>query len=266
MLRSIKRTLTLYKIFFIQQCKKLMEYKLDFMTGAISFLIGQVLNIAFIQIIFSQIPSLQGWSQNKILFIYAFSLIPKGLDHLLADNLWCIAWFIVKNGDFDKYLTRPINPLVHVMMERIQFDALGELILGIVMLVLIPDVGITWSFEKILFMIIMIPFATMIYTSIKIFGASIALKTKKSGTLLQIMYMTNDFAKYPVTIYNKLIRNLITYFIPFAFTAYYPALYILTGKNPLFNIGGTIIISTLLFCISYSFWKFFLKKYESAGS
>ena len=130
------RFLRLYKTFVVQQLKRLMEYRVDFLTGAASFLVGQITNIVFISIIFAQIPQLQGFKYYEIIFIYGFSLVPKGLDHLFTDNLWKVAWFIVRKGDFDKYLTRPINPLVHVIMEALQFDALGELLTGIVIMVI----------------------------------------------------------------------------------------------------------------------------------
>ena len=43
-----------------------------------------------------------------------------------------------------------------------------------------------------------IPFATLIYTSLKIATASIAFWTKQSGAMIYIFYMFNDFAKYPI--------------------------------------------------------------------
>ena len=88
--------LRLHRIFVAQYMKNLMEYKVDFLTGAISFLLGQVIQIAFLGIIFSGIPDLVGWEFNEILFIYGFSLIPKGLDHLLFDNLWSVGYFLVR--------------------------------------------------------------------------------------------------------------------------------------------------------------------------
>jgi ABC-2 type transport system permease protein len=81
-----------------------------------------------------------------------------------------------------------------------------------------------------------------------------------------MVYMTNDFSKYPTTIYNKFVRTFITYVVPFAFTAYYPASYFLTGENPLFCIGGTVVASVVLFTISVLIWNRGIKAYESAGS
>ena len=81
-----------------------------------------------------------------------------------------------------------------------------------------------------------------------------------------MFYMVNDFAKYPVSIYNNAVKFIITYIIPFAFTAYYPAEYILTGNNPLFNIGLTIVISLILMVIGIFVWNKGIRAYESAGS
>lgn len=244
-----------------------MEYKGDFIVGIVGFLLGQFFNLLFLWIIFSQIPSLMGWTLEQILFIYGFSLIPKGLDHLLFDNLWSIGHFTVRKGDFDKYLTRPINTLFHVMVEKLQIDAFGELIMGIALICIsVPSISIEWSVSKVLLTIVVIPFATMIYVGIKTATAAIAFWTKRSGNITYMFYMFNDFAKYPVTIYNNVVKNIITYIIPFAFAAFYPVKYILTGDNPLFNIGMTVILSIIIMFMGVIVWNKGIKAYESAGS
>lgn len=261
------RFLRLYKTFVAQHLKRLMEYRVDFLTGAVSFLINQITNIVFISIIFGQIPNLDGYLYYEIIFIYGFSLIPKGIDHLVTDNLWKVAWFIVRKGDFDKYLTRPISPLAHVIMEFVQFDALGELVMGIILMVVASvKLSIHYTFVNVTLMIIAMIFGILIYTSIKIAVAAFAFKIKQSGSILQIFYMSSDFAKYPVSIYNNIVKNIITYIIPFAFTAYYPASYILRGNDPWFCIGGTVFASVVLTVLSIFIWNKCLESYESAGS
>lgn len=266
-LKSLRRMAKIHRIFIAQDFKRMMEYKIDFLTGAVSFLINQAINIAFLWIIFSQIPALDGWSFEQIVFIYGFSLIPKALDHLLFDSLWDVAYFTVRRGDFDKYLTRPINPLFHVLVEKFQPDAFGELLVGVLLLCsVIGGINIEWSFLNILLFILVIPFATFIYTGIKTITAAIALWIKRSGNVMHMCYMCNDFAKYPTTIYNEVIRGVITFILPFAFTAFYPASYFLTGENPLFCIGGTVLVSVVLFTVAVLVWNRGLLAYESAGS
>lgn len=120
--------------------------------------------------------------------------------------------------------------------------------------------------NKNLLSIIVIPFSTLIYTGIKIATTAIAFWTKRSGSITYMFYMANEFAKYPVSIYNNVIRSIITFIIPFAFTAYYPANYIITSEAPVFNIGMTILMSILLMILGSIIWQKGIKAYESAGS
>lgn len=261
------RYIRLHRIFVAQYLKKLMEYKVDFLLGAFGLLIAQAMQILFLGIIFSQIPALDGWSFEEILFIYGFSLIAKSLDHLFTDNLWMVGYRIVRKGDFDKYLTRPINTLFHVISENFCVDAFGEMLSCILMLsYAIPRLQMPFHWYTIPLLLVVVVFATLIYTSLKIMTSAIAFWTKASGHITHMLYMTNDFSKYPVTIYNKAVQTIITYVIPFAFTAYFPASYFLTGENPLFCIGGTVIAGTVLFCIAVFIWNRGLRAYESAGS
>lgn len=263
----MKRVLKLHSIFIAQYLKRLMEYKVDFLIGATGILLSQFFQIVFIGIIFSQIPALQGWSYYEILFIYGFSLIPKGIDHLFFDNLWMVGYQIVRKGDFDKYLTRPINSLFYVIVEKFCVDALGELVMGIALLcVSIPHLSMPFYWYTIPLVLVALVFSTMIYTALKTVTAAISFWTKASGHITHMLYMTNDFSKYPVTIYNNFVRTFITYIIPFAFTAYYPACFFLTGKNPLFNIGGTVIAGVVLMAVALFVWNKGVSAYESAGS
>ena len=261
------RYIRLHRIFVAQYLKKLMEYKVDFLLGAVGMLLTQAMQIIFLGVIFSQIPALDGWRFEEILFIYGFSLIAKSLDHLFTDNLWMVGYRIVRKGEFDKYLTRPINTLYHVIAENFCVDAFGEMLTCVLLLgYAIPRLELSFHWYTLPLLLIVVIFATLIYTSLKIMTAAISFWTKASGHITHMLYMTNDFSKYPVSIYNKAVQTVITYVIPFAFTAYFPASYFLTGEDPLFCIGGTVIAGSVLFALAVFIWSRGLKAYESAGS
>jgi ABC-2 type transport system permease protein len=99
--------------------------------------------LAAIAVMFRFIPTLAGWEFAEILLIYAMFQLPRGIDHLITDNLWLLPNY-VKQGTFDKYLTKPLNVLFHIVAERFQYEALGELIVGVVLMsIAIPTLGIT---------------------------------------------------------------------------------------------------------------------------
>ena len=263
----MRRYFRLHRIFIAQYLKRLMEYKTDFLLGAIGILISEGFQVLFLSIIFSAIPNLRGWSFDQVLFIYGFSLIAKSVDHLFFDNLWMVGYRIIRKGEFDKYLTRPINSLFHVIVENFCIDAFGEMLTCILLLsYAIPQLNLPFCWYTIPLVIVVVVFATMIYTSLKIITAAIAFWTKQSGHIMHMLYMTNDFGKYPITIYNKTVQAVITYVLPFAFTAYFPASYFLTGENGLFCIGGTVVAGSALLAVALFVWKKGLGAYESAGS
>lgn len=275
----MRKYIRLHSIFIKQDLKKLMEYKVDFLLGAIGFVLTQVVQIFCLGIIFNAIPALcytvsgqvvDAWTFNEVLFIYGFSLIPKGIDHLLFDNLWRLGYWIVDKGDFDKYLTRPINSWFYVLCEKFCVDAFGDLIVGIALIIYstlsMPaeiSAGINWW--RVLPVLVVMPFAVMIFTSIKTATAAISFWTKRSGHVTHMCYMANEFAKYPVKIYNGVIRSTITYILPFALTAYYPAIYILRGES-VWSLPVTVLVSVLLFVLSQFIWHKGIRAYESAGS
>ena len=267
LIKKTHRMFKLHRIFIKQDLKKLTEYKVDFLTGALGMLLAQAINLFFLSIIFSQIPKLKGYTFEQIIFIYGFALLPKAIDHLFFDNLWSIGYFIVRKGDFDKYLTRPVSTLFAVTVEKFQVDAFGELVVGITFLcVSIPRISVNISFINVLLFIAAVFFATFIYTGIKLITSSIAFWTKRSGHIMYMFYMVNEFSKYPTSIYNKLVASIVTYIIPFAFTAFFPASYFLTGENPLYNIGGTVLMSAALMTLGIFVWNKGVRSYESAGS
>ncbi|MBQ2825264.1 MAG: ABC-2 family transporter protein [Clostridia bacterium] len=275
----MRKYLRLHRIFIAQDLKKLMEYKVDFLMGAIGFVLVQAVKILTLGIMFAAIPALvykvngvvlDSWTFNEVLFIYGFSLIPKGIDHLLFDNLWGMGYWVVAKGDFDKYLTRPVNSWFYVLTEKFCVDAFGDLFVGIVLVIysvfsMPAEIAANINWLRLIPVALVMPFAIMIYTSVKTGTAAISFWTKRSGHITHMCYMTNEFASYPAKIYNSVIKTIITYILPFALTAYYPAIYILRGESP-WSLAVTVGVSVALFLISQLVWMLGVKSYESAGS
>lgn len=243
-----------------------MQSKVDFLMGLLGFFLTQATGIIFLYLIFRQIPDLQGWTLEQLIFIYGFAQIPRGIDHLFTDNIWLVAWRMVINGEFDRYMLRPMNVFFQVIAEKLQPDALGEILIGSILVVISVQKGVAvlTPMNVLLFIVSMLAGA-LIYTSIKLFFASFALWMKQSGTLLQVAYEMAEFAKYPTEIYHKGIKFIITWVIPFAFVAYLPASYFL-GKGSVGVIGIECVIAIIFWCVAYGVFNYGLKFYESAGN
>lgn len=73
---------------------------------------------------------------------------------------------------------------------------------------------------------------------------------------------------YPINIYNKHLKFILTYILPYAATNFYSSLILLdkvkdkTGQVILY----LILIDIILICIEHFLWKKGIKCYQSSGS
>ena len=72
------------------------------------------------------------------------------------------------------------------------------------------------------------------------------------------------FAEYPINIYNKFIKVLITIILPFAFVAYYPTMDYLGMNHSMIYLSP--IVAIILWIIAVKVWNLALKHYRSTGS
>ena len=264
-----KRYLRLYRVLISQFFKVVMQSRVDFLMGLFGFFFTQISGILFLYLVFEQIPDLDGWSLEQLIFIYGFAQLPRGIDHLFTDNIWMVAWRLVISGDFDRYMLRPMNIFFQIIAEKLQPDALGELLVGTILVVYsaVRGVVVLDAVHMALFMVSVLAGA-LIYTSIKLLFASLAFWIKRSGPFLQLAYEMAEFAKYPTEIYAKALRFVITWVIPFAFVAYLPAGYFLGAGmgNHIGVLGIECVIAAVFWLIAYAVFHKGIRIYESAGN
>lgn len=266
---TVKRYLRLYRALISQFFKMVLQSKVDFLMGLFGFFFTQISGILFLYLVFEQIPDLQGWSLEQLVFIYGFAQIPRGIDHLFTDNIWMVAWRLVINGDFDRYMLRPMNVFFQVIAEKLQPDALGELLVGTILVVYSSIKGVVvLDAVHIALFVVSVLAGALIYTSIKLLFASLAFWVKRSGPFLQLAYEMAEFAKYPTEIYAKALRFVITWIIPFAFVAYLPAGYFLGAGagNHMGVIAIECAIAAVFWLIAYAVFHKGINIYESAGN
>ena len=267
-MKLLKRYGRLYRVFVSQFFKSIVQSKVNFFIGLVGFFLTQITGILFLYLVFEQIPVLADWNLDQLIFIYGFAQIPRGLDHLFTDNIWLLAWNLVVNGKFDRYMVRPMNLYMQVIFEKLQPDALGELLVGSILITISLRKGIVnMNGMNILFLVVSFIAVAVIYTAITLLFASFAFWIKVSGPVLYTAYQLADFAKYPSGIYVKGVRFIITWIIPFAFVAYLPASYFLVpGVSVLSTIGIECILAVVFFAIAYAVFNAGTRAYESTGN
>ena len=204
----------------------------------------------------------------EIGFLYGFSMLPVAVDHCFSDDLWLVAFYKVKEGKMDHMFLRPVPVLFQVLSETFQIEALGELIVGVIMIAICGSiVQVEWSFGLFVMLCIATIFGALIITALKIIVASLAFIFKRSGPLLSIIYGFITYTRYPLKIYPKMIQTVLMFVFPFALIIYFPIeVLIFNSYSPYLISLLIILVSIIFFTLSIIIWNLNIRKYESSGS
>lgn len=264
-MEKIINNVSLYMAFLKTSLKEMLIYRIDCIIGIISQIVTQLVEIIFIWIVFRNTDNLAGWNFNQILLLYGVTLISIAIADFCFDALYDIGPKYIRNGEFDKILLRPVHPLISIIGSSKEFTALGYLGLGLFLTI---TMLIKLSIPITIILILKILFFSIIGAAIigainTIFSIA-SFWTYRSNEVIWSFYKIYTFAQYPIDIYNKFIKILITSILPFAFVAYYPTLSYLGIDSKIIYLSPVIMI--ILWIIAIKIWNFALNKYRSTGT
>ncbi|WP_224037685.1 ABC transporter permease [Clostridium gelidum] len=179
---------------------------------------------------------------------------------------------MIQQGQFDSILTKPINPLFHVIARQFEYTFAGHIVLYIFTFgISINKIETQWSLGKILFFITFIFGAVLIHSAFMIITGSLSFFIVKSKVAVETaIYGLRSFLDYPLTIFNKFIQVVLTFILPYAFVNYYPAEYFLRKTNPpIFNSAlyyMTPVVGIIMIILAILIWNNGIKHYKSTGS
>ena len=215
-------------------------------------------------VIFQKIPSLKGWNQFEVFFIYGMSIFPYALFHGLFSNLYYLSNNFIVEGNLDRLLLRPVNPLFQLLTEKIELEDLGDLIMGTAILIYASShLHLSWHFMDWIVLGFLITCAVGIYLGIFTGLASLSFWFLDRAGLIPPVYNMMQFGRYPTTIYNPIIRFVLSWVIPFAFIGFYPSTWFLRRPEFGYYLWITPVVSGYCLFIGFLTWHFGLKRYES---
>lgn len=233
------------------------------MVSQIAF---QIIELIFIWIIFQNTDNIAGWDFEHLLLLYGVMMLSLSITDLLFDSTYDIGRKLIRKGKFDTILLRPVHPLISVLGESETSTALGYMVISIVLIVsMLIRLQITVTVFLILKILYFGILGGLIIGGIQTIFSIAGFWTYKSNEVVWSVFQLHKLAEYPIEIYNKFIRILITFILPFAFTSYYPTLdYLSSGINHLMFIVPVIVI--IVWIIAVNVWNWALSKYRSTGN
>lgn len=207
--------------------KTRMTYRADFWIEVVSDLAFQAMNLFFILVVFQHTNLLAGWSREEIIFVYGYFMVPYGIFSCFF-NLWDFSERYIIKGEMDRVLTRPAHNLVQLVLENADPPSLFGSVTGLLVMGYAGyQMGLQPAWYDFLVLGLLVAGSSMIYGGIYIALTAISFFSDSRTSILPMMWNIQNYGRYPVDIYNKAIKMLLTWVLPFAFVGVYPAAYFL---------------------------------------
>lgn len=248
--------------------KTRLTYRADFWVEVLSDLLFQGMNLIFILVVFQHTESLGGWSEAEVVFVYGFFMIPYGLFSTFF-SIWNFSERYIVKGEMDRVLTRPAHSLYQVLLENVDPPSLiGSLVGAIIMGLCWTQLGLPFQILDVLMLLLLIFGAFLIYAGLYTAISAISFFSDAPTGIVPLLYNIQNYGRYPVNIYNKLIRFVLTWVLPFAFVGVIPASYFLEKKSDDLSQLAllTPVMGLIVFTLSLLFWNYGVRRYRGAGS
>jgi ABC-2 type transport system permease protein len=267
MLSRVARNARIYGKLQMVHLRAHLEYEADFWIGIVGVALTHGAGFVFVWALFSRVPSVAGWSLWDVAFLYALSIIPRGLVEILCDGQWALR-ALVNRGEFDRLLIRPISPALQVVTLYVSIHGFGSVILGsVILLRAVYELALAWSLWHVLFLVATLISSVLLIGSVNFATNCIAFwDPSATGTFPFMVQNFMEFAKFPLSLYDRLVRVLVTWVIPFAFVSYYPGIALLNKAGDDVWLGyfaplagpAALLITNLV-------WRRGLGRYQGTG-
>lgn len=260
------QVLRLFTDYLSQYFKTRLAYRADLIGELVSNLLFELSNLVFILVVFGHVSFLHEWTREEIIFIYGFFLIPFALFSMFFD-FWDFNERYIIRGEMDRILTRPVHPLAQVSLESIAPDRIFGVFSGLIIMgYALIKLELSFAWYDLLVFVVLVTSCVMIYGGVYTAIAAISFFSDSRTGISPMIWNIQNYGRYPVDIYNSVIRILLTWILPFAFVGFYPSAYFLRKEEWYTYAMLTPVMGIVFFALGLVVWNLGIKRYRGAGS
>ena len=268
-MKSMKLLFRLLRVQIRSQLQYPASFILEVISGAI------IMGFFFISfaLAFLQFDNIGGWTLGEVAFVWGITEFSFGtMDMVFSGFDYDAFGPMVRKGQFDQLLLRPVNITLQVLGSRFVMRRMGKMIEGLIIFIFgVSQLSITWTPFKVLYIPILVICQVCFFGSLFIIGATTTFWTMERLEILNIFsYGGSEIMSYPMHIFPRPIRMVFTYLIPAIFMSYFPAVFILNKPDPL-NAPAFVsflapFLAVFMIWLALRFWQFGIRNYQSSGS
>jgi ABC-2 type transport system permease protein len=226
--------------------------------------------IAFYRTVFARTSSVAGWSEPQYFFFVGCFFAMNGLiEMLFLDNCNEFAE-LVRTGDLDGLLLKPIDEQFLITCRRIDWGTAPNILMGgVLMAVALAKMG--WQFELLRVATFLVTFVcgTAIAYSFMLALTSLSVWMVRNQSLMEMWWLFSSVARYPKEIFAgrwaEPIGTFFTYFVPILVVVNVPANAMVRVLDPRMVVLNLVTTVCLLW-LSRRFFLRALRSYRSASS
>lgn len=245
-----------------------MQYRASFVMQSVGHFLGTFIDLVGIWALFHRFHTINGWTFFEVGLIYGIVHMGFALAEGLGRGFDTFGQ-MVKQGDFDRLLLRPLSPLLQVAAREIELLRLGRFFQGgAVLLWSASQLSFSlFSLHALVILLSILGTASLFYGLMVLQGA-LTFWTVETLELMNIAtYGGLQTGQFPLSIYPFSFRLVFTLIIPLACVAYYPVATLLHHTSLPLWLGALAPFAGGVFLfLSCQVWHWGVKHYCSTGS
>lgn len=254
----------------IKSLKAQLQYPVNFFISVVGMSFIGAMDILLILIPASAFQSIGGWGFWELGFMFSLWKMSHGIHQALFLPFWGHD-NLVRTGEFDRFLVRPVHPILQILASGFSAAAVSEWIPSVTMFAITcSKIKVAWNPFNVAFFLIILFSGAIIEWAVSLFIAAFGFWFVRTGNLRGIAHtFLFRVAHYPPHIYGRIFPFVLTFVFPYAFMAYYPTHYffqldveIFYGFFPYI----TPLVAATLLATAFVFWSIGLRNYESTGT
>ncbi len=239
--------------------------RLDFYTFFTSKLIRMFFFFFFIIALFSHTPTLAGYTKGEALLFFA---LMNAID-VLAQLLWFRGLTdvqrLVRGGEFDFVLTKPVSPVLYSSFRIFDVFDFSTIPAALFFLVYAFQAIGPLPFDQVVTGIYLCGLGLILAYSIVLFLSSFNFWTTEIHNAFWIYRESFYMAQYPPEVFPSGIQVTFTYLVPLFIIIAFPTKAFL-GILDFNDIVLATLITLVCYCIARCMWCIGLRQYTSASS
>lgn len=246
------------------------QYRANVIASIIGGFIYQLTGFIVVWIIVDRFDGLGGWTLPEITFLYGMRLTAHGIYYACFSQMFDLDRVLI-TGEFDRYLVRPMSPLLQLFTRKLRVNCFGDLIGGAVLLAFAAaGAGIDWSLAAVALLIAAVFGGALIEGAVQVAMGSLAFRFLNATAMRAATNeVFNLYGNYPMTMFPRVLEYLLTFALPVAFVAFFPATTIL-GRTEELSVAPWIgwlapLLGVVPFTLAVRIWAAQSRHYQSSG-